>query len=477
MKPLRILLGLALACLGFVSSALFLYYGWQMRTLSRSARAEPQQISADALIKNGPGDNLHVEIANFQFGKPVIDQTGAQWDRVWVPIIPQVSGKVKIAAKPVLFFRTTHIRNQAQLDEFLQSTTLHALVSTGPLKKSYWGANISSGLFLAHPNIDLDKTFILSEPAMDVPLTTIVLTSKNLMDPMHATMAFAGASVFLFVGLVGSFLMASHEQKPSIEEATCRVDRSDIGRCVTTTYISAIPRSVVNPAEVQKQRELLATELEQSSHDYKVLGLVQNIILCGVAALVLLFIVAGLLTSGASAAKETGPSIAMLMGVLTLVAFTVLMYMVSSNLDRYFHRASRIQVCASGLRWMQGRKPRLAAWLEIASAERVALDTSPTRNVAATQFGLIGALAVAMSEADNTNLQRTSDSLTIVFHNGEKLFFTMDTLTEYRWFADSVHQWHGTEAKRFDPNHNIEAIARAVVFPGRSNKTMLDYRN
>ncbi len=221
----------------------------------------------------------------------------------------------------------------------------------------------------------------------------------------------------------------------------------------------------------------MATDLEQSSHDFKILGLVQNIVLCGAAALVLLFVIASLLTAGAAAAKETGPSVAILMGVLTLVAFTVLMYILSSNLDTYIHRASRIQVCASGLRWMQGRTPRLAGWLEIASAERVAIDTNPTRNVAAMQFGLIGALAAAMSEADNTNLQRTSDSLTIVFHNGERLYFTMDSLTEYRWFADSVHQWHGTEAKRFDSNHNIEAIARAVVFPAKSNKTMLDYRS
>jgi hypothetical protein len=288
-------------------------------------------------------------------------------------------------------------------------------------------------------------------------------------------MALGFSCCLLMVGFVGSFFIASHEQKVRVEEAVCRVNKSESGTGVTTRHISQIPGRVVNPDEVKRQRELLKNEPEQSTHDFKAFGFIRNAMLAFFVVIVALIIVAAILTSAVPSAKELGPVAAAGMGVLTLIACTFIMSIIAWNLDMFFHRASRIQVCTSGLRWLRGNDARMAAWLEIASVERVSIDTNVQRTAMASQFGLIGALAASMAECDHANLKRTADTTTIVLQNGDRIYVSMDSLTEYRWFADSVFQWHGTEAKRFDASHSINALSRAVVMPGRSNQTMMNY--
>ena len=61
MKTPRIILGVILACVGFISSSVILYYGWQMKHLGQVAQVEPQQLAVADLIKNGAGDNLRSE--------------------------------------------------------------------------------------------------------------------------------------------------------------------------------------------------------------------------------------------------------------------------------------------------------------------------------------------------------------------------------------------------------------------------------
>ena len=476
MRLPRILLGVVLASVGFVGSAIAFYYGWQMKTLAQVAKAEPQQLSAANLVKNGPGDNPYVQLVDFSFGKPVIDQTDDQWDRVWVPILPAEANKKKHYGVPIAFFQTTRIHDQGRLDELLDSKTLSAFVATTSLNKTYWGSSISSGLYLKYPNINMDRVVIFSEPIMDVPGTGIVLQAGVLTNPLFAMVLLGSSIVLALVGFLGAYFIASHEQKPKIDVAICRVDRKEgMQGGVTTHYISTIPRRVVDAAEVQRQRELVKIEHEQSSHDFNSSKFVTNMVATMAGIFVLMIVLAVALASGASATREMGPIAAACTGLFGLVVFTAIMFFLASNLDIYFHHASRIQVCASGLRWMQGKEPRLASWLEVASAERITIDVNPTNTAITASFGLVGALAVAMSQPDHSNLKRTSDKLTLFLHNGEKLFFSSDCLTEYRWFADSIHQLHGTEAKRFDPMQKIETNVRAAVMPGRSNKTMMDY--
>lgn len=475
MKLPRIVLGVVLASTGFIGSALSFYYGWQMKTLAQVTKSQPQQLTAASLVKDGPGDNPYIELSEFTFGKPVIDQTDDRWDRVWLPILPAQAAKKKHYGVPIAFFQTTRIRDQAHLDEFLDSKTLTVVLATTSLKKTYWGANISSGLYLAYPNINFDKVVIFSEPVMDLPGTGVVLKSNVLMNPLFATVALAAAFALVLVGFLGSFFIASHEQKPKIDIAVCRVDRQESVQGVTTRYISTIPRHVVDPAEIQRQRELVKIEHEQSTHEFIAFSLIRNLVLTLGGTLTLLLVLAVLVTEGASSMRELGPIAAACTGLFGLVTFTAIMFYLAWVLDIYFHRATRIQVCPSGLRWMHGSEPRMAGWLEIASAERVTVDVNPTNVAITTQFGLIGALAVAMSQPEHTNLKRTSDKLTLFLHNGDKLYFSSGSLSEYRWFADSIHQWHGAEAKRFDPVHKIETTFQTAAMPGRSNKTMLNY--
>lgn len=472
----RILIGLALAIAGFVPSALGFYYSWQMKALSRVAQAEAQPLTLAALAKSGAGDNLHVQVSDYSLGKPVIDKNGEEWDRVWIPMTAANAPRTKAPTDPVVFFRTTRVRDQAQLDELLKSTNLDALVASTSLKKTYWGSGVSSALYLAYPKMDIEKVTILTEPGMTVPLTKLSFKSDVIFSSSIASTLMLAAGGLMLAGFVGSFLIASHpDRKPHITEAVSKVDRHESGHGITTRYISTIPSQMVNPEEVHKQREVLKTELEQSTHDFKAFSLMGYVGggLAGFMVVVLILTV--MLTSGASACQDAGPLAAACAGLFAVVAFTGIVFVVAGSLHSYLHRASRIQICASGLRWLQGSKPRMAAWTDIASVERVTIDSCPRNTVMATQFGLIGALAVAMSQPDHASLKRTGDWVNLVLHDGERLHFSSGCLTEYTWFAESVYQWHSAESKRFDPSHKFEAMVRTVSMPGRSNRTMLNY--
>lgn len=73
-----------------------------------------------------------------------------------------------------------------------------------------------------------------------------------------------------------------------------------------------------------------------------------------------------------------------------------------------------IQICASGLKWQCGKQIRMAAWPEIALVDRVTIDTSVKKQAMAVQFGLAGALAASMGNADDGGkLVRQRDTVTV----------------------------------------------------------------
>jgi hypothetical protein len=124
-----------------------------------------------------------------------------------------------------------------------------------------------------------------------------------------------------------------------------------------------------------------------------------------------------------------------------------------------------------------GKRVHLAAWTEIAQVERVTLDVNRKKQVLATQFGLVGALAASMGNAGGPeNLSRERDTVALHLHTGDVMFFSMNSLSDYVTFARTVHELHGNEARRILGGGDSETLKQGVMFRGTPSRfTMLNY--
>src|SRR6516225_3705915 len=132
LRILVIVLGLAGGLpLGFM----LLLTTMQVRSLAEAARETPDVLPAAQLARKGAPDNLHVELTDFTFGKPVAEKSEDGGLSVWLPVEPphepkKPPKKGKKAKKktptPTIFYRA-NFRDQAALDEFVKQPRLEAL--------------------------------------------------------------------------------------------------------------------------------------------------------------------------------------------------------------------------------------------------------------------------------------------------------------------------------------------------------------
>src|SRR5690349_8255999 len=113
LKALAVVLLLA----GYSAGALATYGARQVGWLTEKAQATPQALRVADLIAQGPGDNLHVELTDLAFGKPVVVDDGVLGKVTWIPIAPAGDAE---SSPPVVILRTRLARDQAQLDELLR---------------------------------------------------------------------------------------------------------------------------------------------------------------------------------------------------------------------------------------------------------------------------------------------------------------------------------------------------------------------
>src|ERR1043166_4029364 len=80
--------GLALATVtGFWLGLVAAYGAAQLQTISSLAALEPQTLPVAELLAKGPSGNLHVQLTDLAFGKPIIEEDEYhQWKTVWVPV-------------------------------------------------------------------------------------------------------------------------------------------------------------------------------------------------------------------------------------------------------------------------------------------------------------------------------------------------------------------------------------------------------
>jgi hypothetical protein len=481
MSMVRNLAAFAVALAAFAVGSVAANFALEVTAFSNAVEATPEEMKVSTLASRGPGTKGRLQLSNFKFGEPLIDKTGEKWDYVWVPVLAP-AGKT---SNPVVFFRTSRIKNQAQLDEFREQKTLDVIVINTGLKRSVWGSGgVSKDLYLKYPNIDFDKLTLVAEPDFEVPYSreltgkTIVLPTEVLLSANTKNTAWGFALGALLGGILLVVMMITPVHRVAVTSVRCTHHRSETGTSVTETYISSIPARCVKAEDVKRQRERLATEHEVTSHQFRAMGLVSSTVGIGLALLAFLAIF-GLLVYASSRAGESGPAAAAGLGVIAASIFMFLVYFFKRSLDMSGKSADVVQLCATGMRWQLGKKVRMATWTEVAHVERVTLDVNRKKQVMASQFGLVGALAASMGSAgDPSQLTRERDTVMVQLQTGDVLFFSKDSLSEYNIFASSIHDLHGGEASRCEGGMGHSSLERAFFVPGAASRaTMFNNRS
>jgi hypothetical protein len=478
MSWLRTLTAFQVAITAFVVGGVASNYAWQLRTLSQAADSAPAPTKVASFTTSGPGTAVHLELTDFKFGEPLIEKNGERWECVWLPLL---SSSVNTFT-PVVFFRSTRIRDQAQIDQLREQKNLHVFVINTSLKRSVWGAAVSSELFSKYEKLDFDKVTLVAEPDLEFPFSRelagrpLILATPVLLAPMNRNIAWAVGGGSYLLGTMLVVLMISPNHRATVTELDCKVTKSDSGTGVSTRYLSSIPARFARPEQVQREREHLLNEQELSSHCYRSYGTVTAVF--GVGLGLLLFLgAAGGLSYASSRAGSPGPAIAGGIGLMAACVFMFLVYFCKRSLDHNGKSVDAIQLCHSGIRWQVGKHVRLAAWTEIALVERVTLDVNRKKQVLATQFGLVGALAASFGNAGSPeDLSRERDTVALHLHTGDVMFFSMNSLSDYVTFARTLHELHGNEARRILGGGDGETLKQGVMFRGTPSRfTMLNY--
>lgn len=81
-----------------VLGCVLIYMGFRELGLRSRSRAEPQVISCERLVAQGPGDNLHMILTDFvPLSDYVYQQKTDRWSGAWVPIVPPSAVREAIA--------------------------------------------------------------------------------------------------------------------------------------------------------------------------------------------------------------------------------------------------------------------------------------------------------------------------------------------------------------------------------------------
>jgi hypothetical protein len=335
--------GLALATVtGFWLGLAAAYVAAQFQTVAGLAAPEPQALPVAELLAKGPGKNLHVQLTDLAFGKPLIEEEENQWKTVWVPVLP--AGRAGKPAERAVYLRA-YVTDQSQLDELLGRKSLTVLVASSLPDTCLWKprAEDADGLKKADERVLAAKAFLVREP--DLPLGPLgTLPFSTALDGNAVTVAWVVSGVALSAGFF--FLLLVCTARPlgggaGAPEPLGAGTEYEYGRLV-----NEIPQSEhVMPAGVLRGR------------------MIRRIVLAAVLLLVSLVFV------GPVPSTLAGPRPQSAIGFVTISAiFFFLTVLIVQGARGVSARAvTAVSVCHTGLRLWSGDRVRLALWADIAS--------------------------------------------------------------------------------------------------------------
>ncbi len=410
-----------------------LYWTLELNAVVQKTQGPPQPLPAAQLAQMGVPDNLYIELTDFTFGKPVIEDGKQGWYCVWLPVEPNPPAAQP--AKFTIFFRAD-VHDQAALDAFLKQAPNEVLITTGLPASSQWRIPIGPGLRKAYPKLLSDHTLLLSEPRVSVLDYPIALADPRLHDPRYESLAaWGGGGLVLFALVCGYALMKG------------RRDEDDSG--------------VPQKRDFTALRAQLESERPDSTHMAKTWGIVQRIF--GFGLLVALLILAVVLLVGAAVASQAqGKPLIAVLCVFAGLPLLLGAWAAACALLRLFRWPTDIAVCPTGLRWRQGSKQRLILWAEVADVERE-VKVIPRMH----QGGLVGAIQAWNDKSP----PQFSDRLLITLYSGESYVMTAQLVTDYMKLVDTAPRMWKEEAMGHKTASITEAWRKALPPRARSQQS------
>lgn len=181
--------------------------GAQAQAIAAVAHPTPLSLTVAQLLEKGADDNLHVELKQFTFGRPVVEKDGKRWLGVWLVLQPAGrtprSGHATYTAA-VLW--TPRIQDQDQLDDLLRQTTVNGLVTT-PLKDSSLKVQPTHAFRKANPGLDSSRVaFVTDQMEINVP-PNLSISEPALFDAGQASAMWYGGIMLCVLGCVVLLLL------------------------------------------------------------------------------------------------------------------------------------------------------------------------------------------------------------------------------------------------------------------------------
>lgn len=163
--------------------AFFGYWGSKKQELFAAGSVPPQEITLPALIRNGPGENRHVTLTDFEPGGYVVQENGQTWSQVWVAL--SAAGREPDQIEVVA--RLEGVHSAADVQRSLRNGRVSGICSAAP--RSRWGAALRPRLERANDGRSLGAAWEIRE-LRETPKASVVTVFLTI-----SVVGFAGAIV------------------------------------------------------------------------------------------------------------------------------------------------------------------------------------------------------------------------------------------------------------------------------------------
>ncbi|HZY89123.1 MAG TPA: hypothetical protein VFE78_30150 [Gemmataceae bacterium] len=430
MRALRTLLFVVVLMVLLSLGCSVLYAALALKAVTEKAQATPQRLPALELAEQGVPDNLHVEVTDFTFGEPVVEQNERGWAGAWLPVVP--APRPKKAPKYAIFYYA-NVRDRAALDEFLERQPAEALVTTGLPPTSSWRVGVGPALRKAYPKLNFAQALVLAEPRLSAFGHSVALSDPRLHDPRYESGAAWGGAGLVLLALVGLYFLMKGDR----DEGYGGLDASGL--------------------DADALRARLASERPESTHSARAWGVLQGVI--GYGLLTGVMVLAVVLLAGATVASqhEGRP-----LGAVIFVFLALPACLGAWAAGRVFLRMLRwptdVAVCPTGLRWREGRKRRAILWAEVAEVRR---DVKVVQ-----RYAYPGGLVGAINQMNNPSPPRYKDTLRIILRSGATYVMAPQMVTDYLKLAETAPRLWKEAGLNRDAAGVTAAWLRAL--PGRA---------
>jgi hypothetical protein len=146
------------ALLGILIGPGLAYLTYQRQQVLERGKPEPRAFRVAELGKNGPGDNIHVKISDFEFGdKYALTTRNGSWAAIALPAFP--TGKLGDSKSLRVLVRTTRVRDERALQEFGKRKEIEGVV----INSIYEWEHDKEYMRQAYPGVDTSRIWVVEE--------------------------------------------------------------------------------------------------------------------------------------------------------------------------------------------------------------------------------------------------------------------------------------------------------------------------